>query len=295
MTDDHHGGIPLVTHSLRRCHACGLPTPTPLLHEASEEGLCPSCWLRSRSGFKDDQRQRVFEALAQRVRIGQRLGNGRAVAYPAGLDYHLTRVLDGLRCYGLRARVTIESDRFDDDQRVVEGHLRRYGPLDDVEDDFGLGMNLLGLFLNFEDGEPTTALDGGDFGRIVRIELIDHLLSHDPVVVWVASPEQVAHHAARRRYSFAREQRRAKLFLIHAAVVLAIWAGLLVPAVVALTSREWWHALGWWMNFAFIGFLSGLTLAFWEPGPDLMVLLRRRGEVVDSGTDWPASVTEARH
>lgn len=271
---------PLAVRAVRHCNACG--------HKVAESGffstesnLCTACWLKDEQRFDDRQRQAILKELAEREAIARGFGNHRAVAYPPAMDYYLTRVLESLRRYSIKVRMVLGSEHHDEEDQIVEGHLRRYGPPDGPDElTFEFDMDRLGFFRNVTDEDCTHVLMQEDFERIVRVDLLDELLlqNRGPVTLWTAPSGQVQQLAAKRAASLIEDRSRAKWFVVHIVAVLIILVALWMPAIFAFASGEKLKTFGWLVSFCIFEFIIGMSLSLWEPVPNLSLLSSRRSQ-----------------
>lgn len=276
----------LAVRATKCCRSCGHAFPeTEFIGDGGE--TCLGCWLGSSNGMDAEVRDRALRELAERVRVARQLGNGRAVAYPVGFDYRLMRLLDSLRHYVVKVRITLVKGHYRwPDGEVLEGHLRRWSYEDGSDVSPLTRDDALGLFRNIDDQQPLhTIHEQNNFynmDQIVKIECIDPLLlgDGDPATVWEAPPERFAEDAAQRDQSLVRERKLAKLFLLHAGLIVVVWVALLIP-VIWTWRGSFWVKCGWIANFVVFGFLSAMTIVPWFADylePDLSVLKRRPSE-----------------
>ncbi|MGC4033273.1 MAG: hypothetical protein QM754_16375 [Tepidisphaeraceae bacterium] len=222
-------------------------------------------------------------ALSQRAEIGFALGNGRNIDYPVGMDYQFTRLLDSLRHWVVKVRVTLAADRYHlpEGGEVREGHLRRYAGCDDQPWFSQMPKDDLALHRQIDDRQSVFGFcprePFNDYARIARIEIIDPLLlgQSDPAVIWEATDDQRAGWTLARQKSLARERFRAKCVIVHLSIIVCVMVGSFVPALRAWWAGERLQTVGWAVAAFLISMFTWATIAFWEDGPDLGVLRRR--------------------
>lgn len=228
--------------------------------------LCDGC-QDPRAGTK--QRQRLIDALQERRRFGEALGNAGAVLYPAGIDIRLRRLLDTLRQYQIEVRVEV-SNRFDPTETpiIYDGHLRRVG------DQTEWCARSLGLFADATDAEPTYALDEADFDRLLNITLIDPLVigRSTPRLIWQAPVERLDLHAYHRGQKRQREHRATAWFAVHVSLVIAVIVSVGVAFAVSLFGDDVQRTVGWGTTLLISATAVGSTLGCWDSWPSLSSL-----------------------
>lgn len=262
----------LARRSQRTCAACGQVLDWSEFQFVAMP-VCTACLSSCGDDRDHDEcRRRVCAILADRVRLGRALGNGKAVEYPDGIDLRLRDLLDDLRRYLIAVRIEIQVD---DGVVVRDGHLRRVDGGSETRWDWPVPLNL-GLFTDPDDAEPRHVFCQSDYNRIIRVSVTDRLLlgRAGQRFVWQAEGAKLAKWDAQQVARQRRERWLAIALLIHICLVLLVVSVVFLPFFNAVREgvvlRAWCFGFVWWLASVCVG----STLGAWERFPNIRCLFR---------------------